>query len=991
MRIKAIIISCVLLIALVATPLVGCVGNRSPIASFSYTPNAPTTDDMVSFSDSSSDSDGSIITWAWDFGDGSTSTTQNPSHSFAAAGTYVVTLTVTDDGGASDTDSANVTVATAPPGIGKWDAIEILVKQIIPPAASNQRISAFMPSEPLRAGDVVTSESGADYPITNRTWFIFIDDNPQAFYAHGTRYVFMDARDGTYTIVNESWPPEINGYSMWNTQLVGRGHLIELWSVLDIPMPVTASASDAPEADYGDAPDGQYAYYGIPGHFPTLFHTTNSHFGLPGGHTLNVGEETLGLKVSAEIDALDLYDPDGMPNLVDSDKDERIYVIMEQNQARLAFTVSVSLGAPDMTRHANALIDFDYSGNWSQSSYGVEWVVVNLEVDVDPGDSETILTPLFAWSNASVPPSQVWMRLALTRAKVDESLYTSVGGWDGAGQYAYGEIEDHFVCLTAMPPLPQYVPHWPPPPPPPPPPNGNGGGGDGAPTPGPEEGPCGYDINYLVLVINCGDKYSHIAQGTPIAQEASSSVASVAGEQGYTSAGNLSPGNNSLSDIGTAIQNLAAQAKCGDHVLIYICGHGGQKSSDHPEGGISIYNSSGGKTGEMLTPSALAGFLGEFDSCKDADCGTPGCCHVSVIIESCYAGNFDVPGLNDQEGMVVSGSSTNTPAQGCMPGGGVYTDGFVNDSRDPDADQDDPPDGVDPAEAHSSAGDAVSANNTRTGKSQQPWSEGNWCDCKCPCQPDIDVEKWIWFEPLGWVGEIEAEPGQAIAFMVEIDNDGVCRDVLDLEIVDVMDDCLEYAGEAVLYYNGMPLGYRPPNSMVAVSGGTQLTWSLPESEIGALSPGDSIAIEYSAYAVEPGANLNTIYGSAHCSYNYSNIVSDQDLVTVWVGQKEVVLEGSIGADTMCSCPELECIGCNSTITLTAEDTSTGDIYPVTYVALYVNEALVFSETTSTSYYQHSIPMPIGCYTLTSIRMIARNSIGLEVEVSGVIDTTSPCE
>ena len=985
MRTKTIIIACVLLIALIATPLAGCFGNRSPIASFSYTPAAPTTDDAVIFSDSSSDSDGSLITWYWDFGDGNSSSVQNPTHYFDTAGTYVVTLTVTDNGGAPDTDSANVTVASPPPGLDKWDAIEILVKEIIPPAASEDRISAFMLSEPLRAGDTVSSESGVDHPLTAKAWFIFIDDNPQAFFAHATRYVLIDARTGNYQIFNDSWPPEINGYSMWDSQL-GKGHLIELWSVLDIPLPVTAASSNAPEADYGDAPDGQYAYYGIPGHFPTLFATANSHFSLPGGHTLNVGEETLGLNVSAEIDALDPYDPDGMPNLVDSDKDERIYVITEQNQARLAFTASVSLGAPDMTRYANALIDFNYSGNWSTSSLGVEWVTVNLEVDVDPGDSETILTPLFSWANPTVPPSGVWMRLALTRSKVDESLFASVGGWDGSGQFAYGEIEDHFVFLTSMPPQPEYD-HWPPPPPggngng-----NGNGGGGDGTPPAGPEKGPCGYDINYLVLVISCGDKYSHIAQGTPIAQSASSSVAGAAQGQGYTAAGNLGPGNNSLNDIGQAIKDLAAQAKCGDHVLIYICGHGGQKTSKRPEGGISIYDSSGSKTGEVLTPSALAGFLGEFDACKDADCGTAGCCHVSVIIESCYAGNFNVPGLNDQEGMVVAGSSTNTPAQGVMPGGGVYTAGFVSGSNDPDADQDVPPDGVDPAEAHASAAGACT--------SQQPWSKGNWCECKCPCQPDIDVEKWIWYDQFGWVKEIEVEPGAAIAFRLEIDNDGVCRDVLDLEIIDVMDDCLDYAGEPVLYYNGLPLGYRPPDSIEQVAGGTQLTWSLPESEIGALSPGDSIAIEYYAYAVEPGANLNTVFGSAHCSYTYSNIVTDQDYVTVWVATPtaETVLSGKLTVGYNCTCNQnLVCLYCNVTASFNVTDLTQGT-YPITNVVLYLGAAKVFdSGTINTTYYSHTFSIPDAtCDTTYSFTMIATNSIGLTVTVNQSRTTPLTC-
>ena len=188
MRTKMIIISCVMLMALMATPLVGCVGNQPPIASFSYTPAAPARGDLVVFSDSSSDSDGSIITWYWNFGDGNNSTDQNPTHNFpGAAGTYTVTLTVTDDGGASDTHSESITVVSPPPGIGKWDAIEILVKQIIPPAASEDRISAFMLSEPLQGGDIVTSISGVDYPITTSTWFIFIDDLPQAGYAqpHG--------------------------------------------------------------------------------------------------------------------------------------------------------------------------------------------------------------------------------------------------------------------------------------------------------------------------------------------------------------------------------------------------------------------------------------------------------------------------------------------------------------------------------------------------------------------------------------------------------------------------------------------------------------------------------------------------------------------------------------------------------------------------------------------------------------------------------------
>ena len=156
------------------------------------------------------------------------------------------------------------------PGIDKWGAIDILVSEIIPPAADDIPISAFMPSQMLKRGDMVTSEDGTNYPIDKNTWFVFIDDAPQAFYAHATRYVFIDAKSGTYDIVNESWPPLINNYSMWDTDNVGRGHLIEVWSVLGYPQPIAGSANTNPKADYGDAPDGQEAYPGVMGRYPFL-------------------------------------------------------------------------------------------------------------------------------------------------------------------------------------------------------------------------------------------------------------------------------------------------------------------------------------------------------------------------------------------------------------------------------------------------------------------------------------------------------------------------------------------------------------------------------------------------------------------------------------------------------------------------------------------------------------------------------------------------
>ncbi|MFP3897966.1 MAG: hypothetical protein ACLFVD_01430 [Dehalococcoidia bacterium] len=875
------------------------------------------------------------------------------------------------------------------PGISKDEAIAILVGEIIEPAAEYEGISAFMLSGPLQDGDVVTSESGEDYPIDASTWFVFIDDEPLAFFAHECRYVFIDGRTGAYEVINETWPPEINNVSMWDGQNVDGGTIIEVWPILDNPTPVGGNISDAPSGDYGDAPDGQTGlYYGVIGAFPTLYHTTNSHFGRPGGHALNVGEEMLGMNVSSEMDAIDPDDPDGVPNLVDADSDERMYIIMEDGKARLALTVTVGPDAPKTTRYVNALIDFDRSGNWSTGAFGPEWVVVNLEVDVAPGDSETILTPEFSWGSQPVSPSGVWMRVALTRERVDETLFTDVGGWDGSGQFAYGEIEDHLAFLTDSPPPPGGDGDG----------DGNGdgnGNGNGPPPPGPEDGPCGYDINYYVLIINCGDTAKHMGQGTPIAQAASSSVASAAQSQGYTSAGNLGPGGagdsqTSLTNIGQAIADLAAQAKCGDHVLIYICGHGSEKSSRKPEGGISIYNSSGGKTDELLTPSALASMLGGFDACDGEECGTPGCCHVSVVIESCYAGNFNTPGLNDQENIVVSGSSTDTPAQGIYPGGGVYTAGFVGGLQDSDADTDDPPDGVDPAEAHDSA-DAAVQNHPRSKKGkQQSWSEGDWCDCVCPCSPDIDVEKWVWYDSLEtWVDEIEVPRGQLVAFRLDIESTGTCRDIVDLEIIDFLPDCLDYAGEAILYHNEIPYD-RPPDEISPVSGGLQLTWDL--ADMGPLAPGESIAVEYSAYAESPGPNTNEVLVSAHCSYDYANIVTDQDSATVLVqeGPAEDLLGSHLevsNVGSLWSDPDT----CDSffDIYFEVQDLTGGD-YPVTYVGLYINGWLYDSWETADVIVERHIPdIPAECGETIDIALVAMNLVSVEPVVVNTASFTTP--
>jgi PKD repeat protein len=86
------------------------VENMDPVADFSYDPLSPEVDEIIQFTDSSTDSDGTVVGWSWDFGDGSFSTQQHPQHSYVSDGVCTVSLTVTDDDGATDTEIKQIVV-----------------------------------------------------------------------------------------------------------------------------------------------------------------------------------------------------------------------------------------------------------------------------------------------------------------------------------------------------------------------------------------------------------------------------------------------------------------------------------------------------------------------------------------------------------------------------------------------------------------------------------------------------------------------------------------------------------------------------------------------------------------------------------------------------------------------------------------------------------------------------------------------------------------
>ncbi len=318
--------------------------------------------------------------------------------------------------------------------IKQQEAVRIFVDQILKPGASTTNSSALMLTRVLRPGDVITSESGTSYPVSANSWFVFIDDAPWALYAHPTRYLLIDAETGVTTTINESWPPLINNHSLGDNRSHHRGDLITVYPTLSYPLPIpVATSPGAPRADYGDAPDGQEAYVGVTGAFPTYYNTTHSRVGDHCAHAVTTGQEMLGTTVSAEVDVTDPNDPDLVPNLVNADSDDGMAIILSNHTARLSVTITVNATAPDVPRYLNALIDFDQNGSWMEGAEGTEWTVINEVVNVTPGTTTTYTTLPFRWGVTTLP-SPVWMRVSLTRETINETMFAGVGGWDGIDQ-----------------------------------------------------------------------------------------------------------------------------------------------------------------------------------------------------------------------------------------------------------------------------------------------------------------------------------------------------------------------------------------------------------------------------------------------------------------------------------------------------------------------------------------------------------------------------
>ena len=219
-----------------------------------------------------------------------------------------------------------------------------------------------------------------------------------------------------------------------------------------------------PIGDYGDAPDLSYiplefwdAYPGIPGyeasHFPTCFDSSYG-FYPHGVHHLDPATAYLSFNhtaPSAEQDAVDPADPDGVPNLdllahtADQDDDFEPGPpddgVLFKNSEPYQLLVRVYDAAEV---YINYLADLNQDGDWNDPD---EHIIQ--DVPVPPDEAFVIELPADAYQGASGP---VWVRVTAT----DEPLSNVLAfPWDGSIPTALsaGETEDYLITI-----LPPYTP-----------------------------------------------------------------------------------------------------------------------------------------------------------------------------------------------------------------------------------------------------------------------------------------------------------------------------------------------------------------------------------------------------------------------------------------------------------------------------------------------------------------------------------------------------
>ncbi len=356
----------------------------------------------------------------------------------------------------------------------------------------------------------------------------------------------------------------------------------------------------------------------------------------------------------------------------------------------------------------NALVDSNTDGDWEDSG---EWVVQNQSVPSNlTAGTYTNITPAFDGHDSV---TLTWVRLLLTR---NETIPVGGEAWTGEGSFTEGEVEDFKFYVDWCPG--QGCP------PPPGPDNDDDDVPEDTPPPGDRVGWNWEPIKCFALVVQGVDHGKDTA-----AKEAGDQMERLLRTQGYE-VSRLNGTNGSASDarIDAWVTDVVGKIVCQDKVLIYFIGHGRKET---PGGLIRLRKKTKSDEG-TYTGAELAATLAKIMPCDGERCDTPNkSCDVTVIMESCYAGQWlDI--LKGPGRRIITSSEGDTPSYFGEDGtGGAYSDSYTECANPAVAGTvDSSGDGnVDPGELHTWANNSI---GDPYGQRQKPQVDDQTCDCVCP-------------------------------------------------------------------------------------------------------------------------------------------------------------------------------------------------------------------------------------------------------------------
>jgi hypothetical protein len=89
---------------------------------------------------------------------------------------------------------------TGADSLTREQAVSVLIAQVINPSPNKDTLMAFGPQNMLQPGTVVRPPllnaqpfPGSVRTIQTPTWFFFVNDEPEAKFAHSCRFVYIDA------------------------------------------------------------------------------------------------------------------------------------------------------------------------------------------------------------------------------------------------------------------------------------------------------------------------------------------------------------------------------------------------------------------------------------------------------------------------------------------------------------------------------------------------------------------------------------------------------------------------------------------------------------------------------------------------------------------------------------------------------------------------------------------------------------------------------